>query len=338
MTAASPTQPVLSRSDVERLVEASFGPDRWLRECGPLSGGGFAAVWWVRLDDDWTVVLKVAPPTTVPLLSYERGLLAAEVRYYRLVATRTPNVPVPRVLHHGSNPGVLDSEWMFTTWLPGRALSDLAADAPEVDLAPVRRDLGAAYAALHTITGDRYGYDGGRVAGSSWRLVFRAMVEELLADAVAWEVALSVPPARIRTALDRHGEILDVAGRPTLVHFDGWDGNVLAAPGSDGRLTLTGLVDGERSLFADPLMDFVSPALYRRVEDEPGHPFLQGYGPTVLDADARQRLMLYRLHLYLLMTVEMPSRAITPHADPQRHERLAVLLEEQLAELERSGP
>ena len=109
---------------------------------------------------------------------------------------------------------------------------------------------------------------------------------------------------------------------PALLHFDLWDGNVLGGPGG-----LTGLVDGERWLFGDPLMDLVSSALLRRIEREPDHPFLVGYGPVDIDS---RRLGLYRVHLALLMLVEMPSRRMT---DPARFRRLTEHLEAELAEL-----
>ena len=64
--------------------------------------------------------------------------------------------------------------------------------------------------------------------------------------------------------------------RPALLHFDLWDGNVLGGP--DG---LTGLVDGERWLFGDPLMDIVSPALRRRIEREPDTRSSPGTGRSI---------------------------------------------------------
>jgi len=47
-----------------------------------------------------------------------------------------------------------------------------------------------------------------------------------------------------------------------------------------------------------------------RIDDDPEHPFVVGYfgEPTTFDEPARRRLALYRLHMYLLMFVEMPSR------------------------------
>ena len=83
-------------ADVERLVAASFGAHERVLDAGPLSGGGFAAVWWITLSDRRTVVLKASPPAHVPLLAYEQGLLSAEARYYRLVGLHAPQVPVPQ--------------------------------------------------------------------------------------------------------------------------------------------------------------------------------------------------------------------------------------------------
>ncbi|GAB4059010.1 phosphotransferase family protein [Catellatospora paridis] len=316
----SPTQPELTPDDVAAMVRAAFGSGLTVAARAELSGGGFAAVWRVRLSDGREVVLKVGPSPEIPLLTYEQGMIACEAAYFRLVAGQVPDVPVPRVLHHGDG-------WLFTTFLPGVALS---ADR-DGDHDAVRAHLGAAVARVHTVTGDRLGYPGSRPQAATWRAAFTAMVEAMLADAAAWQVALPVPADVIRRVVADSPE-LDEVERPALVHFDLWDGNVLAAGGR-----LTGLVDGERYLYGDPLVDFVSPLLLRRVEDEPEHPFVRGYAaatgaPVAFDAAARRRLALYRLYLYLLMTVEVPSRGIT---DEWRQTGLARLLTEEVELLTR---
>ncbi|MEU5903485.1 aminoglycoside phosphotransferase family protein [Micromonospora sp. NPDC047467] len=321
------------------LVRASFGSSTRVRDTGPLTGGGYATVWWVLLDDDRRVVLKVFPPAGTRLLRYERGLCAAEARYFRLVAERVPHVPVPPVLHHGTDPAY--GEWLVTGLLPGRSLPDLAAGGVPVDDGPARYDLGTALASLHEITGDRFGYEGGRASGATWRAAFTAMLDALLADAADWDVTLPVTPDQLHALVGRNADVLDEVRRPALLHFDCWDGNVLAAPDAEGQLRLCGLVDGERFLYGDPLLDLVSPLLFRRIEDEPEHPLLRGYRsaagtPLLLDGSARRRLGLYRLHLYLLMTVEMPSRGMTERSHPGRHARLSALLDEEIAALGRA--
>ncbi|MFI5925308.1 phosphotransferase family protein [Micromonospora sp. NPDC051543] len=349
MEALSRTQRPLDHDQVRRYVQASFGAGHAMADCGPITGGGFATVWWVALDDGREVVLKVAPRPDVPLLRYERGLCAAEARYFRLVSTRAPQVPVPPLLHHGDDPEL--GEWLVSGRVPGRSLREWAESEQHLDDAPARYEFGAAIAALHRVGGDRYGYDGGRASGATWREAFTAMLDGLLADAADWDVPLPTSPEEIRELPERYASILDEVRRPALLHFDGWDGNVLAEPGAEpetGRdagppaLRLRGIVDGERFLFGDPLMDLVSPLIFRRVEDEPDNPFLRGYraaatDPVVFDEAALRRLSLYRLHLYLLMTVEMPSRGITRQNRPDRFARLADLLDHELTELRRDG-
>jgi fructosamine-3-kinase len=318
----SPTKRALAPDAVAAHLRKSLGVE--VVDCAELTGGGFAAVWRASLADGRRVVLKVGPEPHVRLLAYERGMIAAEAEYLRLVGDRTTGVPVPEVLHH-------DGEWLIVTELPGTALPDL----PEtIDVQGVRAASGAAIARVHAVTGSYFGYSGERAHASTWRGAYTAMVECLLADGEAWDVELPVPAGRIRAAVDRHGPALDTVDRPALLHFDLWDGNLLATVDGDVA-TLTGLVDGERYLYGDPLMDFSSPTLFRAIEEEPDHPFLVGYasvgGPIDLDP---ARLALGRLYLYLLMVVEMPSRAMFgPEYDPRR-KALADILDRELTRLE----
>jgi aminoglycoside phosphotransferase (APT) family kinase protein len=307
----SPTQRELDFSAIEARLKPVFGVA--VRQAAELSGGGFAAVWRADLADGRQVVIKVGPTAGTRLLRYERDLVAAEAAYFRTVRAAAPGVPVPEVLH-------LADDWIVTTLLPGTSLTGLP------DSTAVREQLGAAIAGLHRVTGPHFGYTGARPAGADWPTAYAAMIAALLADAADWEVPL---PAGIDTLAARHRAVLATVTRPALLHFDLWDGNVLTAGGR-----LTGLVDGERYLWGDPLLDLVSPALYRRIEDDPDHPFLRGYTaatPLVLDDVARVRLGLYRIHLYLLMLAEGPSRGIP--VGGERHKRLTGLLEGEIRDL-----
>ncbi|WP_306211629.1 aminoglycoside phosphotransferase family protein [Actinoplanes sp. RD1] len=274
-----------------------------------LSGGGFAAVWRATLADGREVVVKVGPPASARLLRYEAGMITSEADYFRAVAGLAP---VPSVL-------AATDDWIVTSFLPGRPLTEVSSGA-------AREELGGVMARVHELTGPHFGYTGKRASGPDWPTAYRAVMEDLLADAQDWEVPL---PDGIRPAIDRHRSALAVVTRPALLHFDLWDGNVLV---EDDHLS--GLVDGERFLYGDPLLDLVSPALFHRIEDDPGHPFLRGYRAAtglVVDDAARVRLGLYRLHLYTLMLAEGPSRGIPAGSDRQQH--VTALLEAELAEV-----
>jgi aminoglycoside phosphotransferase (APT) family kinase protein len=294
----SPTQLDLSPGDIAGYLDAAL-PGARIASAGELSGGGYAAVWKVSLCDGRDVVLKVGPPPGVRQLRYERDLMAAEASYYRTV--RPLGVPVPEVLH-------AERDWLLVSYLHGTPLSSLDGEADVV-----RGELGSVMATVHGVTGEWFGYTGDRPRGGDWAEVFQAMVEDLLADAQDWGVTLPVAPRRIRACVRAAYSALAEVRRPALVHFDLWDGNVLC---DGGRLS--GLVDGERFLFGDPLVDFVSPAIRYPLAEVSDHPFALGYGPVVWDEAALWRLALYRMHLLLLMVVEGPSRGMTPAVQDRR--------------------
>ena len=216
------------------------------------------------------------------------------------------------------------------TLMPGIALPSLP---PGTDTSTARFECGAAVARLHAVTGDRFGYPGLRPQASTWPAAYTAMVEAILDDAVAWQVPMPVKPARVRAAVTAHADLLAIVTTPALLHFDLWDGNVLATP--DGHLA--GLVDGERYLFGDPLVDFASPALFRDIFEEPEHPYLRGYQsvrPFTVDPEIRRRAWLHQLYLYLLMTVEFPSRGMTMITHHARWGKQADLLNDLLSKLD----
>ncbi|MBL7254084.1 phosphotransferase family protein [Paractinoplanes lichenicola] len=326
----SPTQPSVDADDIAEIVRDGLG----LGVSSPassspalsspalsspaveLSGGGFAAVWRATLTDGREVVIKVGPPPAARLLSYEAGLLPAEVEYYGLVRGRAP---VPEVLASSfslaRDPEVRpSSDWIISTLLPGRPLT-------EGDSVLARRQLGAAIARVHEITGPHFGYTGDRPSAADWPTAFAAILDSLRADAAEWNVPL--PP--LDGLVARHHRLLATVTRPALLHFDLWDGNVLVAP--DG--SLSGLVDGERYLYGDPLLDFVSPALFQRIT--PAHPFAAGYGVTDFTPEEQTRIALYRVHLYVLMLAEQPSRGMPLTGG--RHDHVTKLLEAELEEL-----
>jgi len=313
----SPTQRAGGPQDVVAAARVSFG-DVPVVAATPLRGGSFGSVWRVDLADGRRTVFKSAPEPGARLLRYEAGMLAAAAEYLRLV-TDLPGVPAARLLD-------LAEDWLFMTWLPGTGLPELP---PGTDTAPARRDCGAAVARLHEVTGELFGYTGGvRAQAATWPDAFAGMIEELLADAVDFDVTLPVPPAELRALVAAHTDLLAGVVTPSLLHFDLWDGNVLATVDPvTGAPRLSGLVDGERFLWGDLLLDFVSPALMRDILATPDHPFVTGYlerRPIALDAAAHRRLHLYQLHLYLVMLVEYPSRGMTPTSPPGRWDAISA--------------
>ncbi|MCP2196449.1 Phosphotransferase enzyme family protein [Lentzea flava] len=253
----------------------------------PLGGGTYNSVYRVT-SPEGDFVLKVSPAGR-PGLTYERNLMRTEAMFCTLGHAVAP---VPEVVHTDFSRSRVPGDALLTTCLPGEPLFGRS----DVDRPLIRRQLGTAVAALHEITGPGFGYPQLGLH-SSWTSAFFAMVDAVKADAERYGVTLPEIPL--------NASVFDEVKRPALVHFDLWDGNVLAGGG------LTGLVDGERAFWGDPVAEFSSLALFSSIEQDTD--FLTSYGFEFTDS-ARVRLAAYQAYLYSIMLVERVPRGST---DPE---------------------
>ncbi|GAA0672425.1 aminoglycoside phosphotransferase family protein [Kitasatospora atroaurantiaca] len=293
----------LTADELDTLLRTSTGLG--CRVEAELTDGWFNSVHRVRLDDGRPAVVKLAPPPDVPVLRYERGILATEAMVYRRLATLPAGaVPAPRLLYEGEEFLVL-SVLDGTPW--DKAGERLTAGAE----AGLRRELGAITARLHTLASadGRFGYPAAESALSAddWRTAFTAMVEALLEDADRWQAPLGVRPGELRTLVAEGGQALAEVTEPKLVHFDLWPGNIFVDPA--GR-RITGLIDHERAFWGDPAAELVSLAFGG--DTGPDSDLVAGYtgagGRLDFTPALRHRLALYQLYLALLLVVECGPR------------------------------
>jgi aminoglycoside phosphotransferase (APT) family kinase protein len=243
------------------------------------------------------VVLKVWPEPGTPLLAYEDGLVHAEAELCRRAVEC--GFPAPELIHVDTSHRLVDRDWLVMTRLPGKPL-------PRAEGADVERELGEAIGRLHAVSGATFGYVGRpALQASTWREAFSHIVDAVLDDAVRYDARLPFGVEEARAVLDTAAPALDEVTVPVLVHFDLWAGNVLVA-GS----RLSGVIDGERSLYADPLAEWAMLGFGRDPDERPD--LLAGYGGLTFDEPARARLDLYRLYLFLIVLVEEVPRRYDP--------------------------
>lgn len=309
----------LTRDELRRVLVASGVDPARAGSFEPLPGGTYNSVFRVAMADGTRLVLKVAPDPAAPAMAYETGLIGTEALFYRAAADA---MPVPEVVHADPAGSVLGRGSLLMTERPGTAWS--AAAVPEADRVRLRAELGAAAARLHRVTGPGFGYPQWGLV-PTWRAAYLAMVDAVLADARRFGVELPAPG--IGELLRSRAGDLDAVTTPALVHFDLWPGNVLI---SGDRVT--GVVDGERAFWGDPLAEMVSPALFADIEADAA--FLAGYrsagGEIAFDAPARRRLAMYRCHLYLIMFIEAAPRG---YLGPDHEGQRALVREHLLAAL-----
>ncbi|GAB4006145.1 hypothetical protein GCM10029992_56000 [Glycomyces albus] len=184
------------------------------------------------------------------------------------------------------------------------------------DLLRVRADVGALCAKITGVTDDQFGYPfrDGHTRSRRWSESFLSIIDDVLADAVKFDRDrdLSRPIGEIRDLFLAHAPLLDAVAVPALVHFDLWDGNVFIREEA-GRWVVEGVIDGERALWGDPLMELVNQVAL--VSEEEGAAVIEGFCGRGLTPDEERRLRLYRCYLWMLLVVEGATRAYPDDAE-----------------------
>ena len=115
------TKGALTDAVVNQMVRRAFGRDAL--EMEELKEGYFNIAYRIGLEDR-QVVLKIAPPREVPVMTYEKNIMFSEVDSMRMIAERT-KVPVPKILFYDDSCEIADREYFFMEMLRGQSLSGL---------------------------------------------------------------------------------------------------------------------------------------------------------------------------------------------------------------------
>jgi aminoglycoside phosphotransferase (APT) family kinase protein len=238
---------------------------------------------------------------------------------------------------------VADVDVIVMDLVPGTPWDTVADSMSAEANASAHAREGAILASLHTLTGPRFGYPARDFAlgGDTWPGFFAQLIDSAIADARAWDV--DIEPDRLLAAVEKGAASLAEVTVPHLIHNDLWHGNVLIDPATGH---VHGVVDFERSLFADPLWDFVGAESMTTTATTPA--LLSGYeaagGTLPRDSDAGTatgfsrsadiRTTLYRLWAMSVQFIEIVPRGF--HGDWVTGHR-ATILANRAALFERAG-
>lgn len=290
----SVTKTVVSEELIEKMVHKAFG-------CAPkkiteLTEGYFNVAYRVELGDR-PVLLKVAPSPDVDILTYEKNIMWTEVDTMRLVKKQT-GVPVPEILFYDASRELCDRTYFFMEYLPGRSFFSCMEELSEEEKSRIFHQVGQYTKELNRITGEKFGYYGQPDRqGTNWYEVFREMLSDAFYDAERKDIAVPVAREQMFALLEKDKAYFEEVTTPKLVHWDIWAGNVFIENGK-----VTGIIDFERSLWADELME-----VGFRTNDY-NKDFFAGYGKETLSESEKRRALWYDIFLFQIMRTECDYR------------------------------
>ena len=294
----SKTKNKKTRAQIEAMAQRAFaglGLAPGEAAVTELKDGWFNAAYDIRLANGRSVILKIAPPKTAEVMAYEKNLMATEVAAMRLVQ-QNPAIPVPEIYFFDNAHDLCDADYFFMEKINGDNLEHVKASLPEAAQAAIDQHIGAIIREINTFPGTYFGYDGNPdLRAATWKEAFITIVEAVLADAARKNVQFDFGYEELRTAVHKHAPALAEITAPCLVHWDAWNPNFFV---KDGRIT--GIIDFERALWAEPLME----AQFRPLNGPGITNSMRGYGKTSFTFAEEQRCHLYSLHLALVMNTE----------------------------------
>ncbi len=218
------------------------------REISPLGAGEYNAVFSATAHGK-EYAIKIAPPKDVPILTYEKGMMRAEVFWYRQMREHT-SITVPEIYFEDFEHQQIPTDYFIMEKLSGQQLDKMKLSDGE----RARTDsVTAAMAAqIHKIKNDRFGYVQNGLH-DDWYQAIRAMVQALLDDC-ARKGKKSKRGKKLLTWIDRYRDVLEKA-ECCMVNFDIWWPNIICSR-ENGTIKYA-WIDPERSFWGDRIADFV---------------------------------------------------------------------------------
>ena len=280
----------------QKIKEKYFAPASMVsfRE---LTEGYFNMAYEIQLSSRRQVVLKIAPQKGTRIMTYEKNIMSAEVSAMNMAKT-AGCIPVPEVIAYDDSCSICPSPCLFMEKLEGDSLNSIKSQMTDEQIDRINLEAGKICRQINAISCPAFGYPGQpEFQGPDWFSVFQKMLDAGIQDAALGHVDLIIPIHHLHQYLQRDRPFFAEVTEPKLVHWDCWAGNIFVKNGS-----VSGVIDWERSIWGDPLMEVG----FRTYSNNAA--FRKGYGLEVFTESQARRALWYDIYLLILVSLECEYR------------------------------
>lgn len=285
-----------------------------------VNNGFYNTIYQITLPNE-RVYLKIAPDDEIDILTYEIGILKKEVSLNSLFEEL--QIPGPKVLYADFTRSIIPNDYYIMSEIKGQTLFERKDEIQ--DKKPYYIQLMKYLATLHNIHPAHFGYPNLPTRFSTYGDTLLHMFDNIKQDGAKKNVEMPPFILELLQKIRTHKDLLDTLKKPSILHFDGWDGNIMI----DGSI-ITGLLDTERSFHGYPVADFVCLSFdifaeeYRDLID-----VYNEYAKTPISLDTTTKLIynIHKAYLFFIMYVECYYRDINGSFDWQKQWAINVLQE-----------
>ncbi|WP_339283567.1 aminoglycoside phosphotransferase family protein [Paenibacillus sp. FSL R5-0486] len=285
----------LSSEQLNAIIEQHFSAS--IQDYKEMVDGWANHAYLIKLSDAQRVVLKIAPSASTNLMRCEQDLMIAEVEALRLI-TELQDVPVPQVLAYDDSLTMASARYFIMEYMSGAPYNQVKDQYSAEEQEVIEHQLGRYNRRINEIKGEKFGYfSEQKQRYSTWKEAFMNLMDDILTDGEEAGITFSIDYPELRRLIEEKSDVLDDVKEPVLISWDLWDGNVLVDAGR-----ITAIIDFERSLWADPLMEHY----FSHFNYTPG--FVKGYGYAITTESELKRRSLYDLYFDLVLRIECAYR------------------------------
>lgn len=313
------TKNIQSETAICRMALSAF-PQKRMESCTELTEGMCNAAYLVKFSDGSKSVLKIAPGENKGLLSNEVNMMDAEVKAMDIVG-KSGLIKVAEVQYYDTSKTICSSDYFFMEAIEGQSFFTAKESMSEEEKRRLNYEIGRTERKLTAIQGEKFGLlgDEKHLYTYLFDFVYR-LISNVLSDAIKKKIVIGVESEDILARLKQDRYVFDAVSKPTLVHWDMWEGNVFV---KDGQIS--GIIDWERAMWAEAFLD----DRFRR--HARNREFLKGYGQENFSKEEMRRICWYDVLLYLTMMTEGAYRG---YPDDGQYQWTKPLFEDSWKELQ----
>lgn len=293
--AISITKNNIDKSIILQMVNKVFLTEI-VKEIVELTEGFFNIAFKIVLEDK-NVILKIAPPVDTEVMTYEKNIMYSEVNAMKMIAEKT-SVPTPKILYYDNSHTICKSDYFFMDMLQGSSFSSIINEMSQEQKDKIYFEMGQYTRMINNIQNNKFGYYGQKEKQTeNWYTTFKEMIMDTYSDAKRKDIIIPISQEEILILLEKDKNIFESVHTAKLVHWDIWTGNVFIK-----NETIEGIIDFERCLWADELMEVG----FRTYDYQKA--FYEGYGIDNLSNEEIRRAKWYDIYLFLICCLECKYR------------------------------
>ncbi len=308
----------VDNAGIEKLFKAA-GIDG-CSEIAPLGAGEYNAVFSVKANGK-EYAIKIAPTDDIPVLTYEKNMMASEVFWYKQMKEYSP-ITVPEIYAADFSKKLIPANYFIMEKLPGLQLDKM--DFTQAEKTEAVSEMAKMAAYIHEIKNDKFGYIQNGLF-NDWYPAIRSMVTAIIGDCAS-KGRKSKRGEKLLAYIDQNKTALNKA-ECCMVNFDIWPPNILCKR-ENGKIRYA-WIDPERSFWGDKMVDFVCLEMMKPLAEKKVS--LAAYNavavkPVAVTADEEIRYAAAQGYLALIMETEKYYRYTPRHFGWWRNVLASALL------------